>query len=257
MLWAALCQAQTGSVQVTLQPAGLPAGAQWNVDSGANWSVAGGGWQNSGNTVSGLSAGSHDVYFMSVSGWASPVSTPVTITAGETTQITGTYTQLTGSLTVELNPAAALAAGAEWNVNGVAWQNGGATVSGLTADAPYTINYNNIASWASPQSASGTLSSTSATTAVAAYLQTAGVSFMTLQPLSTTLWNDWYSLWDENIQGEYPWELSAGCTVNRVFRLRRLRRKPRLAACARPDRLLLRLHGHQQDRVREYNGGLC
>ena len=103
LLWATLCQAQTGSVQVTLAPAGaISAGAKWNVDSGANWSAAGGGWQSSGATVSGLSPGTHDVYFMTAAGWASPVSTAITITAGATTPVTGTYTQLAGSLTVEL-----------------------------------------------------------------------------------------------------------------------------------------------------------
>ncbi len=215
LLWATLCQAQTGSVQVTLAPAGaISAGAKWNVDSGANWSAAGGGWQSSGATVSGLSPGTHDVYFMTAAGWASPVSTAITITAGATTPVTGTYTQLAGSLTVELTPAAALAAGAQWNVNGEAWQNGGATVSGLTAGSGYTINFNNIGSWASPQSASGTISSTSATTAVAAYLQTAGASFTTLTPLSTTLWNDWYTLWDENIQSDYDWQLTPGMLVS-------------------------------------------
>ena len=50
-----------GNVQVTLTPAGaISAGAQWNVDSG--------GWQSSGATVTGLSPGTHDVYFNSVPG---------------------------------------------------------------------------------------------------------------------------------------------------------------------------------------------
>ena len=60
---------------------------------------------------------------------------------------------------------------------------------------------------------------------------------------------------------EYPGRVHvgivAGCTVNRVFSLRRPGREHRLAACAGPDRLLLRLHGHEQHRVRGYDGGLC
>ena len=202
LLWTALCQAQTGSVQVTLGPAGAnTAGATWNVDGGV--------WQSTGATITGLSPGSHDVYFNYVAGWASPVSTAVTITAGTTTPVTGTYTQLAGSLTVELNPAAAFASGAQWNAGGGPWQNTGANVGGLTVGSGYTVNYNSIAGWASPANTPVTISSTSATTAVANYLQTAGAPFMTLQPLPLATWQGWYSLWDENIQGEYQWEESS------------------------------------------------
>jgi hypothetical protein len=202
LLWTALCQAQTGSVQVTLAPAGaITAGAQWNVDGGV--------WQASGATVTGLSPGGHDVYFLYAPGWASPVSTPVTITASTTTPVTGTYSQLAGSLTVELNPPAAFAAGAQWNVGGGPWQNTGANVGGLTVGSGYTINYNTIAGWAPPPSASVTISNNTATTAIANYLQTAGAPFMTLQPLPLATWQGWYSLWDENIQGEYQWEVSS------------------------------------------------
>ncbi|MGO8702913.1 MAG: family 16 glycosylhydrolase, partial [Candidatus Brocadiia bacterium] len=191
-----------GNVQVTLTPAGaISAGAQWNVDSG--------GWQSSGATVTGLSPGTHDVYFNSVPGWASPVSTPITITAGATTSVTGTYTQLAGSLTVELNPAAAMAAGAQWNVGG-AGQNSGANVGGLTVGSGYTVNYNSITNWASPAGTPVTISGNSATTAVANYLQTAGAPFMTLQPLPLATWQEWFGLWDSNIEGEYSWEMTPG-----------------------------------------------
>ena len=201
-MWATLCQAQTGNVQVTLTPAGaISAGAQWNVNSG--------GWQSSGATVTGLSPGTHDVYFNSVPGWASPVSTPITITAGATTSVTGTYTQLAGSLTVELNPAAAMAAGAQWNVGG-AGQNSGANVGGLTVGSGYTVNYNSITNWASPAGTPVTISGNSATTAVANYLQTAGAPFMTLQPLPLATWQEWFGLWDSNIEGEYSWEMTPG-----------------------------------------------
>ena len=191
----------TGSVQVTLGPAGaITAGAQWNVDGGV--------WQSSGATVTGLSPGSHDVYFNTVAGWGSPVSAPVTITASTTTPVTGTYLQLAGSLTVELTPADALAAGAQWKVGGGAWQSSGATVGGLTVGSGYTVNYNTLSAWATPPSASVTISSNGATTATANYLQQAGAPFMTLAPLPLATWQGWLSLWDENIVGEYSWELN-------------------------------------------------
>ena len=205
MLMTALCQAQTGSLQATLGPAGAnTAGAQWNVDGGV--------WQNSGATVTGLSPGSHDVYFNAVAGWDSPVSAQVTIAASATTPVTGTYLQQAGSLTVELAPTAATAAEARWNVGGGAWQNGGATVGGLTVGSGYTINYNTIAGWASPPSASVTISSNSTTTATGTYLQQTGTPFMTLTSLPLTTWQGWLTLWDTNIDGpggEYQWELDS------------------------------------------------
>ena len=206
MLVTAICQAQaatSGSLQVTLVPAGaITAGAQWNVDGGV--------WQNSGATVTGLSPGGHDVYFNAVAGWDSPVSAPVTITVSTTTPITGTYMQQAGSLTVELAPAAAVAAGAQWNVGGGAWQNGGATVGGLTVGSGYTINYNTIAGWASPASASVTIANNSPTTATGTYVQQSGAPFWTLAPLPLATWQEWLYLWDQNIDGpggEYQWEV--------------------------------------------------
>ncbi len=203
LLMTALCQAQTGSLQVTLSPGGAnTAGALWNVDGGV--------WQSTGTTVTGLTPGSHDVYFNAVAGWASPVSTPVTIVASTTTPVTGTYTQEAGSLTVQLALEAAAAAGAQWNVGGP-WQNGGATVSGLTPGAGYTINYNTISGWVSPPSASVTISNNSPTTATGNYLQQSGAPFMTLAPLPLATWQQWLYLWDQNIDGpggEYQWEMS-------------------------------------------------
>ena len=78
---------QAGNLQVILGPAGaITDGAQWNVDWGA--------WQNGGNTVSGLSVGWHTVYYKSITGWDAPaVSEPVSITNGQTTQISRNYIQ--------------------------------------------------------------------------------------------------------------------------------------------------------------------
>ena len=207
LLWTALCQAQTGSVQVTLGPAGAnTAGATWNVDGGV--------WQSTGATITGLSPGSHDVYFNYVAGWASPVSTAVTITAGTTTPVTGTYTQLAGSLTVDSNPAAAFASGAQWNAGGGPWQNTGANVGGLTVVSGYTVNYNSIAGWASPANTPVTISSTSATTATANLPPDGRRPVHDAPAIAAATWQGWFSLWDEDIEGEYQWEMSVRNTHN-------------------------------------------
>ncbi|MCP4344108.1 MAG: right-handed parallel beta-helix repeat-containing protein, partial [Desulfobacterales bacterium] len=77
---------QTGSLKVTLSPSdAVSAGAQWQVDSGS--------WQSSGATVSSLSVGTHTVSFKTVSGWTAPSDQTVNIVAGQTGNITGTYTE--------------------------------------------------------------------------------------------------------------------------------------------------------------------
>jgi hypothetical protein len=118
--------AQFGSLQVTISPAGaVSGGAQWRVDSGA--------YQNSGATVSNLSVGAHTLEFKPISGWTTPSSQTVTINNNATTSASGTYvaTASTGSLQVTISPAGAVSAGAQWQVDGGAFQNSGATVSNL------------------------------------------------------------------------------------------------------------------------------
>ncbi|GMW03063.1 MAG: hypothetical protein AMXMBFR84_41990 [Candidatus Hydrogenedentota bacterium] len=79
-----LAAGATGALQVNLTPPGaVTAGAQWRVDGGA--------FQNSGSTMSGLSAGLHSVSFKNVTGFVTPVSTNVTINSGQTTVIGGAY----------------------------------------------------------------------------------------------------------------------------------------------------------------------
>ena len=137
-------QQQTGNLQVTLGPAGaISAGAKWNVDSGT--------WQNSATTVTSLSVGSHTVNYMSVTGWTAPASESVTITNGLTNSISRNYIHQTGNLQVTLGPAGAVSAGAQWNVDGNAWQNSAATVTGLSVGL-HTVNYKSVTSWIAPAS---------------------------------------------------------------------------------------------------------
>ena len=59
----------------------------------------------------------------------------------------------TGSLQVTLGPAAAVTAGAQWNVDGGAFQNSGATVGGLSVGS-HTVNYKAVSGWIAPPSES-------------------------------------------------------------------------------------------------------
>jgi len=78
---------ETGSLQVTLSP-------QKAINHGAQWSVDGGDWQNSGDTVAGLSTGSHTVTYKDISGWTKPNDATVSVEEGQTASLNASYIQL-------------------------------------------------------------------------------------------------------------------------------------------------------------------
>ena len=138
-------------------------------------------WQNSGATVSGLTVGSHTVAFSTVTGWTSPASQSVTISNNSTTTASGTYTQQTGSLQVNISPAGAVSAGAQWQVDGGTLQNSGATVSGLTVGS-HTVAFSTVGGWTSPTSQNVTISNNSTTTASGTYTQQTGSLQVNISP---------------------------------------------------------------------------
>jgi hypothetical protein len=160
-------EAQTGSLTVTIHPeTAVTAGAKWNVDGGAS--------QSGGATVSGLSVGAHTVSFTSVSGWTTPGSQSVTIIAGQTATVTGTYIQAaqTGSLTVMIEPAGAVAAGAKWSIDGgVNWNDGSTTLVGVAVGSA-TLTFKDVTGWSTPVSQSVTIVSGAMSTATGTYTQT-------------------------------------------------------------------------------------
>jgi PKD repeat protein len=155
---------QTGSLTVSISPAGaVTAGAMWNVD--------GGSWQASGTTVSGITVGSHGVAFKDVAGWTTPSSQTATISNGTTTSLSGAYVQQTGSLTVSISPAGAVTAGAMWNVDGGSWQTSGTTVSGITVGSHAVAFNNNVAGWTAPSSQTATITNGTTTSLSGTYVQ--------------------------------------------------------------------------------------
>ncbi|MHC4498457.1 MAG: LamG domain-containing protein, partial [Planctomycetota bacterium] len=114
-----LIGSKAGYLEVTLSPqAAIDAGAQWRVDSN-------GIWKDSSDTLT-LSAGTYDVQYKPVANWNEPNTPPVQVNDGQTTSLTGTYTQQTGYLEVTLSPQAAIDAGAQWKVDSdVVWRDSG------------------------------------------------------------------------------------------------------------------------------------
>ena len=151
-----------GSLTVTISPAGA-------VTAGAMWSVDGGSWQAGGTTVSGLTVGPHTVAFNNIAGWTTPSSQTFNISNGQTTSLSGTYVQQTGSLTVAISPAGAVTEGAMWSVDGGSWHASGTTVSGITVGS-HTVAYNNIPGWNIPPGQTTKISNGQPASAIGTYL---------------------------------------------------------------------------------------
>ncbi|HUI07183.1 MAG TPA: Ig-like domain-containing protein [Verrucomicrobiae bacterium] len=169
----------SGSLQVTISPSdAVLAGAQWQVDGGT--------WQDSGATVPGLAVGSHPVAFKTVSGWNTPASQVVSISNGSTTTTTGTYTLLTtsGSLQVIINPASAVNAGAQWQVDSGAWQDSGIAVSDLSA-GDYSVAFKPIGGYTTPGNLMVSITNGSTTTASGTYIPTSTPTITSPTPGST------------------------------------------------------------------------
>jgi hypothetical protein len=85
--------------------------------------------------------------------------------------ISGTYTSWRGALQVTINPSGAVSAGAQWRVDGGAWQNNGATVSALSVGS-HTVGFKTVAGWNTPDSQSVTIDNNSTAATSGAYTKT-------------------------------------------------------------------------------------
>jgi uncharacterized repeat protein (TIGR03803 family) len=81
-----LTQAQPAALMVTLAPAGVvSAGAGWRLEGETNY-------RSSGSLLSGLAPGNYTLQFSTVPGYGVPTNQVVSLTAGQETEVTYTYT---------------------------------------------------------------------------------------------------------------------------------------------------------------------
>jgi hypothetical protein len=161
----------TGSLTVTIEePA--PTGAQWQVD--------GGGWNNSGETQTGLTDGNHTLSYKNITGWTKPANYTVTISAGEEQTVSGKYVQQTGSLTVTIEPSDAVAAGAQWRVGDGDWVDSGETQTGIPVGSQ-TILFKDVSGWSLPEEGSVEILNDETLTATGTYTLQTGDLKVTIQ----------------------------------------------------------------------------
>ena len=187
--------AAAGSLTVTLAPSTAVADGRWSVDGGAVW-------RTSGSTLSGLTNGTYTLTFQEIASHTTPVDQSVTVSGGAVSR-TGTYVALVGDLTVNLSPAAAVSAGAQWSVDGGGtWFNSGATAYNLLAGKQY-YTFKAVAGYTVPSTASTTITAGSNSVRSYSYAALPGSITVNLGPAEAVaagaLWSlDGGTTWNES-----------------------------------------------------------
>jgi hypothetical protein len=117
-------------------------GAQWRLDTAPSW-------YDSGYSLSdGLTPGPYTIMFQNIPGWTAPMDMEIILSNNMKTVVSAEYTQ-NGGLRVDLVPDDAVNAGAQWRVDGGAWNNSGATVNNLAA-SPHLVEFSDVVGWTTP-----------------------------------------------------------------------------------------------------------
>lgn len=125
-LYSSRWEPPVGSLKLIIEPAEA-------VADGAEWRTGKITWRKSGATIKKLPVGTHNITFKPLPNWSPPKKLSVKIARRQTTDQTAIYTRKAppeyGSLTVMIEPEAALKAGGQWQVAGSGWQASGATLN--------------------------------------------------------------------------------------------------------------------------------
>ncbi|MCX6924166.1 MAG: immunoglobulin domain-containing protein, partial [Verrucomicrobia bacterium] len=93
-----------------------------------------------------------------------------------------------GSLQATISPSAAVSAGAQWQVDGGAWQNSGATVTGLSV-GNHTVAFKPVSGWGTPDGQTVAISSGSTNGVTGTYTVVLAVPQISQQPVSRAVWS--------------------------------------------------------------------
>ncbi len=126
------------------------------VTNGAQWSVDGGAFQNSGTTLTDLTPGSHLLAYKAVANYVAPTNEAIVLSNGVATTITRTYVPY-GSLVIVLDPAGARTAGAQYNIDGGAYLDSGTT--NALPPGNHIITYKALSGWTAPSNETVTITS--------------------------------------------------------------------------------------------------
>lgn len=166
-----------GSITVTITPTeAVDGGAQWSIDGGTTWN-------DSGATLTNVPGGNYTLSFKTIPDWFTPISQAVTVNDGLETTAGGTYTQHTGSVSVEINPPTVRDLGARWSIDGgLTWNESGITLTAIPV-GDYSVSFKPVANWATPASEAVTVTNGGLAEAVGIYTEDKGSLRVTIVAL--------------------------------------------------------------------------
>lgn len=162
-----------GSLQVNISPAQANAeGAGWKFD---NFTA----FRPSGDTQTNISPRTNKyVSFKEIPGWIKPEQIRTSITGGQTTTLSATYTEILGSVQVTILPVEATQAGAMWRLDGGSWQASGIALANVSP-GQHVVEYSSISGWSTPPGQTVTVTRGFTATATVEYPPPAGVPIVT------------------------------------------------------------------------------
>ncbi|MCX6272200.1 MAG: T9SS type A sorting domain-containing protein [Bacteroidetes bacterium] len=154
-----------GSVMATILPSAVSGSATWSIDGIGNYS--------SGTTQSNVTTGNHFIGFSNMTGWISPSNQNINVTAGNTSYVSGTYTQsvTTGAINVTIVPVAAQVAGAMWNIDGLGGYLSGITVPNIPT-GNHSVGFTTVNDWLTPSNQNVIVIAGNTSTTSGVYLST-------------------------------------------------------------------------------------
>ena len=136
-----------GYVHCTIDPPSVRTQAAWRIVEGMDTN-----WLDSGIMMTNAVAGSPTLSFKPVDGWIEPTNETISVTIGETNEITRTYIFKEGTIHGTIEPDAAGVAGAQWRLTGgpeTNWQTSGVQIEHVPAGV-YTQVYYTPQGWTPP-----------------------------------------------------------------------------------------------------------
>ncbi|MCD6393464.1 MAG: CotH kinase family protein, partial [Planctomycetes bacterium] len=129
-----------------------------------------------------IAVGSHTISFSDVADYSKPADVPVTVADGQTEVVlAGAYIPDPGSITVEIT--APVPSGAQWRVDGGAWQLSEEIVGGLSAGGSgHLVEYDVVTGYDEPAAETITLAPGEDVAIIRSYVQQTGTLTVTISP---------------------------------------------------------------------------
>ena len=198
-------QEHRGAIKVNI----LPEAAS---REGAKWSLNGKNWRPGGSTASNLKVGSYTIHYLAIDGWSVPENRTVVVKNNITSEITGTYSQQTGSLKVNILPAEANNEGAAWSLDGENWFGSGYTANEVII-GKQKVFFKNVDNWKTPAQLEVQIVAGKTTTAQGSYQRSTGSLQFNLTPAAV---NNQKAKWGiESAPGSVQW-FNSGAKANNL-----------------------------------------